>query len=131
PAAAGYLPRSSRRATRSAAHLDLRTVEDEVDLLEVRLGIPRDLLFGEHRTGFRAPARVADHSRVIADYHDHGVAFVLKHSEGVEHDQMSHVQVWSGRIEPQLHAQPVPPFEPCAQMILDVDLDRPLTPAVE
>jgi len=44
---------------------------------------------------------------------------------------MADVQVGSGRIESQFHAEPVAALEPCAQVIFDVDLHRPLAQSLE
>ena len=116
---------------RVAADLDLLAVQNDVQLFEVRLCVLLDLVFREHRPRFRTPTRIADHRRVVADDHDHGVALVLKHPQRVEHHQVPHMKVRSGRIETQLHAQPVAALEAPAQVVLDVDLHCPLAQAFE
>ena len=44
---------------------------------------------------------------------------------------MTDVQVGRCRIEAELHAELIPNLKPIAQMLLDVDLDRPLAQALE
>ena len=49
----------------------------------------------------------------------------------VKYDEMTHVQVRSGRIEAELYAQPVAAFEARPKVVFHVDLHRPLAQALE
>lgn len=59
------------------------------------------------------------------------MSLVLKKLERVEDDEVTYVQVRCCRIEAKLDAQPVALFKPMAQVVRNVDLDRPLTQSVE
>ena len=113
------------------SHLDLAPVQHEIHLLEIGFSVGRDLFLRQHGTRLGASARIADHCRVVADDEHDGVSAVLKRSQDVKYDQMTHVQVRSGRIESELYAQPVAAFEACPQVVFHVDLHRPLAQALE
>jgi len=59
------------------------------------------------------------------------VPVVLKGTKHVEHDQVTDMDVGRGRVHPQLHTQLVCTGQPCAKVILDVNLDRALAQPVE
>ena len=113
------------------AHLHPLAIEDHVDLLEIGLGVRGDLLGGEDRPGLGPAARVSDHRRVVADDQDHRVPLVLERAERVEHDQVTHVEIWRRRVESQLDLQPVPAFQSSLEVIGDMNLHRPLAKALE
>jgi len=109
--------------------VDLRAiaVEDAEGLLEVGPGVRSHLLFGEHRPGLGAAARVADTGRVVAHYQDRRVAVLLEGAEDVEDDQVAQVKVRRGRVDAKLHAELVTALEALAEMVGDVDLDGSAT----
>ena len=116
---------------RVVSHLNQLPVEHEAQLLEVRFSVRRDLRLRQHGPRFGATAGVTDQSGVVADDQHDRVAVVLKVPQHIKDDEMADVQVGSGRIESQLHAEPVAALEPCAQVIFDVDLHRPLAQSLE
>src|SRR6202011_3432687 len=79
----------------------------------------------------RAPAWIADHRGEISDDQNDRVAIVLEHPEHIKDDEMADVKVGRGRVEAELHAQQISAHQALAQVVLDVDLDRPLTQALE
>ena len=86
-------------------HLGALAIEDEEDLIEVRLRVAVDLLAREHGSCLGTAARVADHRRVVADDEHHRMPMFLKGPKHVEHDQVAYVYVGRRRIHTQLHAQ--------------------------
>ena len=104
--------------------LGLLAVEDEEDLIEVRLGVAVDLLLGEHGSCLGATAGIADQRRVIADDEHHRMTVFLEGSEDVEHHKVADVEVGRGGVQAELDPQPLSSLEAGAQMVLDVDLDR-------
>ena len=105
--------------------------QHEVDLIEVCAGRGIDLFAGEDRPGLGAPARIADHRSEISDDQNDRVPIVLEHPEHIKDDEMAYVQVGRGRVEAELDPQRISAQQALTQMVLDVDLDRPLTQALE
>ena len=85
-----------------AANVRFLGVEHEAGLLEVGLGIGRDVFGGEGRTGGIAAGGVSDERREVADQEDDLVAKVLKLTQLVEHHRVAQVKVWRGRVQAQL-----------------------------
>src|SRR5436305_12227730 len=71
-----------------------------------------------------APARVADHSREIADDQHRMVAEVLKLSQFSKDNRVAKVNIGAGRIDSELHAQRTSERELRPQFILANDLGR-------
>ncbi len=120
-----------RQPLRVVPHLDLRAIEHHLELHEVGLGVARDLFLAQHRPGRGSPARITDQCGVVADDDDDRVPVVLKHSKRVENDEMTDMKIGRRRIKPELDAQLVTALKPLAEMVGDVDLDRPLPQALE
>jgi hypothetical protein len=59
------------------------------------------------------------------------VAVVLEGAQHVEDDEVPDVEVGCCGIEPELYPERVSPLEPRAKVIFDVDLDCPLSQALE
>ena len=83
----------------------LLRIENLEDLRLVSLGVFLDLLAGERRTRDRASRRIADHAGEIADQKDCGVPEILKVLELAQHHGVPEVQIGSGRVHAELHAQ--------------------------
>ena len=65
----------------------------------------------QHRPQLRAPARVADARREVADDQHDDVAGVLEVAQLAQHDRVAEVDVGRGRVDPQLDAQRAPERE--------------------
>ena len=74
-------------------------------LVEVGLRRARRSPRREHRPGGRAPGRVADARRVVADDQDDGVPEVLELAELLQHDRVAEVQVRRGGVQAELDPQ--------------------------
>src|SRR5260370_42194916 len=111
--------------------LGLVAIEDQKGLLEVGLRVGVHLLAAQHRAGLGAPTRVANQRGVVADDEDDCVPVVLKGAKRIEHDEVTNVQVRSRRVEPELYAELVSTPQPSMQVLVDMDLNRPLLQALE
>jgi hypothetical protein len=76
---------------------------DRLLLEGARVGV--DLLGLEHRTGARAPARIADPGGVVADDQHDSVAEVLKLAQLLQDDRVTNVDIGRGRVHAELDAQ--------------------------
>ena len=96
---------------RPASHSLLRRtsvrsgIEDLERLLDVRLGVPVDLLVGEDRPLGRAARRIADPRRVVADDEDADVALVLEGAHALERNPAADVDVRRRDVDAELDAQ--------------------------
>ena len=99
--------------------------EDAERLLLVRPRVAVDLLARQHGPGRRAPARVADARREVADDEDDLVAEVLELAELLQDDRVAEVDVRRRRVEAELHAQ----LAALARGLLELALEAPLRAA--
>src|SRR5262245_27612703 len=83
-----------------AVAVDLRTrgIEDLEDLVRVRARVRLDLGRGEDGTGRRAPARIADERREVADDQHRLVPELLELAQLEEGNRVPEVDVRRGRI---------------------------------
>ena len=80
-------------------------IENLEDLRLVSFGVLLDLLAGKRRTRGRAARWVADHAGEIADQEDGSVAEILKVLQLAQNHRVAEMQVGSGRVHAELHAQ--------------------------
>ena len=98
-------------ADNGASHFELKQtsvasfIEYAVDLLGVGCGVRRNLLRGQRRAHFVAPAWVADHAGKIADHELDRVSLPLKLPQLVDQHRVPEMQVGRRRIETGLDHQ--------------------------
>ena len=80
-------------------------IENLENLRLISLRILLNLLASQRRPRSRAPRRIADHSGEVADQKNRSVAEILKMFQLAQHDGVPKVQVGSGRVHAELHAQ--------------------------
>ena len=83
----------------------LLRIENLEDLRLVRFRILLDLFAAERRARRRSPRRITDHAGEIANQKDGRVPQILKMFELAQHNRVAEMQVGSGRVHAQLHAQ--------------------------
>ena len=94
-----------------AAHLGSLGNEDLQRLLEVGLGVPVDLLVGEHRDA-RSTGRTGRRSgRVVADDEHARVALVLERTHALQRDPTTDVDVRRRDVDTELDAKGAPEGE--------------------
>src|SRR5207248_1182995 len=72
------------------------------------LGIDVQLRARQHRPHLRAPTRISHPARVVADDQHHQVTRVLEVAQLVQHHHVPEMDVRSGGVDTQLHAQGPP-----------------------
>ena len=92
-------PRSQSALFRSRAALRALERQEPLELAQDALGVPVDLLQGEHRALVPLAARIAHHAGAAADQRDRRVALPLEPGHAHHRHQASHVERVRGRIE--------------------------------
>jgi hypothetical protein len=83
-------------------------VDDLSRLVEVRLRVPIDLLLGQDRPLGRAPGRISDSRRVVADDEDALMAGALERGHPLERNRMPYVDIGRRDVDAELDAERPP-----------------------